>query len=506
MLRSGVVAAGDGRVNQHPGVAIIHTLFLREHNRIARILQGLNSHWDDNRLYLEAKRIVIAIWQHITYIEWLPLVLGEYFVGDILSTSHTSSGCHLFLFLQKGLLIQIYLDICISSPQKCVPYSTSREDFVKKRSMSSVEGFSEGYDDHLDPSTLNSFTAGAFRSFHSMAQGFIKMCPSLSALSFPYSFQNDGHNLVKSATDIPWYMRNMQVLEVGAISLHTPSLLLKVFTNTSGVTASVSCRTLSCSSMFVDQDQKSRPGFPLREWFDRTTILQEDDKFDLMTRGMTSQPSQAMDEFVTEDGIQGVSNRSNTIQGTCLVTEDVGFHKGIQGVSNRSNTLQGTCLVTEDVGFHRGYKVLQTGYLDLIAEVYLNSQLTNFLFKHKNSFGLDLESLDIQRGRDHGLAPYNDFRELFAQRNKTHVELLSQHYLHVDDVDLFVGGRLERLVPGTLAGITFQCIMGEQFFRWKFGDRWFYDFKENPASFTLGKYIARYQPWQWRVVHRVVNH
>nr|CAD7574015.1 unnamed protein product [Timema californicum] len=192
---------------------------------------------------------------------------------------------------------------------------------------------------------------------------------------------------------------------------------------------------------FVDQDQKSRPGFPLREWFDRTTILQEDDKFDLMTRGMTSQPSQAMDEFVTED-------------------------------------------------------------------------LTNFLFKHKNSFGLDLESLDIQRGRDHGLAPYNDFRELCGlprannfsdltdHIDKQHVELLSQHYLHVDDVDLFVGGRLERLVPGTLAGITFQCIMGEQFFRWKFGDRWFYDFKENPASFTLGKYTARYQPWQWRVVHR----
>nr|CAD7263360.1 unnamed protein product [Timema shepardi] len=48
------------------------------------------------------------------------------------------------------------------------------EDYVKKRNMSSVEGFSEGYDDHLDPSTLNSFTAGAFRSFHSMAQGFIK--------------------------------------------------------------------------------------------------------------------------------------------------------------------------------------------------------------------------------------------------------------------------------------------------------------------------------------------
>ncbi|CAG2057780.1 unnamed protein product [Timema podura] len=80
----------------------------------------------------------------------------------------------------------------------------------------------------------------------------------------------------------------------------------------------------------------------------------------------------------------------------------------------------------------------------------------------------------------------------------TRVELLSQHYLHVDDVDLFVGGRLERLIPGTLAGITFQCIMGEQFFRWKFGDRWFYDFKENPASFTLAQ-LLMHRPLRTRL-------
>nr|CAD7447232.1 unnamed protein product [Timema bartmani] len=291
--------------------------------------------------------------------------------------------------------------------------------------MSSVEGFSEGYDDHLDPSTLNSFTAGAFRSFHSMAQGFI---------NFPVRGDNK-HALFHC---VPLHTLTVDDLVTTTAQPDASHQLLRT-ANTQLVFTSRRRHTWLESSAvprvlpFVDQDQKSRPGFPLREWFDRTTILQEDDKFDLMTRGMTSQPSQAMDEFVSED-------------------------------------------------------------------------LTNFLFKHKNSFGLDLESLDIQRGRDHGLAPYNDFRELCGlprannfsdltdHIDEQRVELLSQHYLHVDDVDLFVGGRLERLIPGTLAGITFQCIMGEQFFRWKFGDRWFYDFKENPASFTLVKPVSQVKP------------
>lgn len=69
--------SGDARVNEHPGLALIHVLFLREHNKVAAQLERLNPHWKDETLFQEARRIVIAELQHITYNEYLPVVLGE---------------------------------------------------------------------------------------------------------------------------------------------------------------------------------------------------------------------------------------------------------------------------------------------------------------------------------------------------------------------------------------------------------------------------------------------
>lgn len=56
-------------------------------------------------------------------------------------------------------------------------------------------------------------------------------------------------------------------------------------------------------------------------------------------------------------------------------------------------------------------------------------------------------------------------------------------YKSPEDVDLNVGGSLEYPVPGTLAGPTFLCILTEQFYRVRVGDRYFY---ENENQFTKG--------------------
>ncbi|XP_037069374.1 chorion peroxidase-like [Pollicipes pollicipes] len=123
--------------------------------------------------------------------------------------------------------------------------------------------------------------------------------------------------------------------------------------------------------------------------------------------------------------------------------------------------------------------------------------LTEFLFQEEgHAFGLDLIALNVQRGRDHGIATYNtmrarcgltrvtSFAQLLRQIPADVVRRLRSVYAHVDDIDLFVGAVSERPVPGAAVGPTIQCIVGDQFARLRWGDNFFYDLGGRPWSFT----------------------
>jgi len=106
---SALFLAGDVRANEQVGLTAMHTLFMREHNRLANEIRALNPDFSGDDVYQSARRIVGAQMQVITYREFLPLMLG---------------------------------------PEALAPY--------------------DGYDETVDPSIGNLFSTAAYRFGHSL--------------------------------------------------------------------------------------------------------------------------------------------------------------------------------------------------------------------------------------------------------------------------------------------------------------------------------------------------
>jgi peroxidase len=108
----------------------------------------------------------------------------------------------------------------------------------------------------------------------------------------------------------------------------------------------------------------------------------------------------------------------------------------------------------------------------------------NFLFGPPGAGGFDLASLNIQRGRDHGLPDYNSARAAYGLPRVTSFDQISsdptiqaklqQLYGNVDNIDLWVGGLAEDHVPGTSTGPLIRAALIDQFTRLRDGDRFWY--------------------------------
>lgn len=108
----------------------------------------------------------------------------------------------------------------------------------------------------------------------------------------------------------------------------------------------------------------------------------------------------------------------------------------------------------------------------------------NFLFGPPGAGGLDLVSLNIQRGRDHGLPSYNAVRRHLGLSPKRDFDEISSDpevraglrsvYVRVDDVDLWTGAVAEDHAGGCMVGELLRTILARQFQVLRDRDRFFY--------------------------------
>ncbi|XP_075676001.1 salivary peroxidase/catechol oxidase-like isoform X2 [Dermatophagoides pteronyssinus] len=68
----------DGvRASQHPALQSLHTAFHRRHNQHADALSKINPHWNDEKLYQEARHIMIAEVSVMIYGQYLSAIFGR---------------------------------------------------------------------------------------------------------------------------------------------------------------------------------------------------------------------------------------------------------------------------------------------------------------------------------------------------------------------------------------------------------------------------------------------
>ena len=119
--------------------------------------------------------------------------------------------------------------------------------------------------------------------------------------------------------------------------------------------------------------------------------------------------------------------------------------------------------------------------------------LRSMLFGPPGSGGLDLVTLNIERGREHGLASYSEVASLFGLDPVTSFAdvtsdadlalQLASVYQDAGDIDLWVGLLAADREAGTEFGVLLNSIVADQFSRLMEGDRFFFAWDEGLTEF-----------------------
>ncbi|XP_045045481.2 thyroid peroxidase isoform X2 [Desmodus rotundus] len=131
--------------------------------------------------------------------------------------------------------------------------------------------------------------------------------------------------------------------------------------------------------------------------------------------------------------------------------------------------------------------LVQPAKLQVPAQL-MNEELTDRLFVLSSEGTFDLASLNLQRGRDHGLPGYNAWREFcglprlqsraglsIAVADGGVADRIVALYQHPDNVDVWLGGLVEDALPGARTGPLFACIIGRQMKALRDGDRFWWE-------------------------------
>jgi len=126
-------------------------------------------------------------------------------------------------------------------------------------------------------------------------------------------------------------------------------------------------------------------------------------------------------------------------------------------------------------------------------DVKVVSDLRNFLFGQPGSGGLDLASLNIQRGRDHGVSPCNDTREAMGLGQAQDFNEISSDESIQEALRVTYGSVDDAAGRGSQIGRLFRNILGIQFTALRDGDRFWHerDLSEQEISLVEGVTLAR---------------